>query len=360
HFKDKSGRDLTLRPELTAPAMRVYLQELTHSPKPVKLYYLGDCFRYERPQSGRYREFTQAGVELIGSSYAEAEAEVIAVSVSVLKELGLEGFEVSIGDVGVLRALLDAAGVHGNEQAQMMTAIDKGENVRPVLKGLGMPSEYEDILVGIIELKGRKDSLSKAEALIKKAGVELKKAIERLRRLEETLRFLEVMEVRCTLDLGIARGLDYYTGMVFEIYSKGLGAQEQICGGGTYSLTDVLGGEPTPTCGFAFGFDRVILALESQGKLSSPTNDRLLVVPVGEKALEEATRIASIIRRKRGCEVDLMRRKLGKALSYAATIGCQKVVIVGEDELARGCVVLRDMKTGEQREVKIEELDDLF
>jgi len=360
HFEDKSGRELTLRPELTAPTMRLYLQELTHSPKPVKIYYYGDCFRYERPQSGRYRQFTQAGVELIGSSHPEAEAEVVALAVSALKELGLDGFKVSIGEVGVLRALLTAANIRDDAQGPVMTALDKGENPREVLEDLKISDALRNLLIEIIELRGGRDLISDAKALMNKAGVEVNEAVARLQRLGQTLQFLDAMEVEYTVDLGIARGLDYYTGMVFEIYSKDLGAQEQICGGGTYSLTDVLGGKPSPTCGFAFGVDRIVLALESQGKLIPIKKERLLVIPIGEKVLKDAGRIAALVRKQRTCEVDLMRRKLGKALAYADSLGCQQVIIVGEDEVARGCIILRDMKSGEQKEVKIEELESLF
>jgi histidyl-tRNA synthetase len=360
HFKDKSGRDITLRPELTAPTMRLYLQELTHTPKPIKLYYFGDCYRYERPQAGRYREFTHAGVELIGSPHPEAEAEIISIASSALNELGLVGYETCIGEVGVLRALLGAAGIHGERQGSVMTAIDKKEDVVEVLDGLGMEEEMVDLLVRLIGLKGGKESLRRAYALLENADDKLDEARARLGKLEETLRLLDILEVEYSLDLGIARGLDYYTGMVFEIYVEELGAQKQICGGGTYTLTDVLGGEPTPTCGFAFGFDRVVLALESQGKLPQLEATRLLVVPTGVEVTGEAMRIAALIRQKRTCEVELTRRKLGRALSYANSRGCKKVVIVGEEELSRGCVVLKDMDRGEQREVKIEDLESLL
>ncbi len=356
HFKDKSSRDLTLRPELTAPVMRLYLEALTHAPKPVKLYYFGDCFRYEEPQSGRYREFRQAGVELIGSPNPEAEAEVICVAVSALERLGLKDFRVSIGEVGVLRTLLESGGIHKEAHASVMNAIDKGVDVRKTLDGLGMQKDMEELLLTILELRGGKEALHTALELIEKTGIDLGDARAKINRLEETLRLLDVMGFEYSLDLGIARGLDYYTGMVFEIYAEGLGAQKQICGGGTYSLTEILDGEPAPTCGFAFGFDRIILALESQGKLAAPEKERLLVVATGEDMVGEAMRIASIIRRKRGCEVELMRRKLVKALAYANNMGYQRVVIVGGEELAKGCVVLRNMGKGEQKEVRIEDL----
>lgn len=137
------------------------------------------------------------------------------------------------------------------------------------------------------------------------------------------------------VNLGIARGLDYYTGMVFEIYSPKLGAEKQICGGGTYSLAHVFGGEPTPTCGFAFGFDRIILALEKE-KNSRKGKIKFFIIPLDQKLWKEAIRIAMKIREKYQCEIDLMRRKLKKALSYASSMGYPYVIIIGEEEISRG------------------------
>jgi histidyl-tRNA synthetase len=161
------------------------------------------------------------------------------------------------------------------------------------------------------------------------------------------------------VNLGIARGLDYYTGMVFEIYAEKLGAQDQICGGGSYTLAEAFGGEKTATSGFAFGFDRVLLALEAQGVLPQEDADtKYLVVPTSSDQLKKAIEISMMLRRQSHAEADLMRRKLKKALAYANTRDIPFVVIVGEEELKREKVLIKDMKTGEQKEVDIKALED--
>ncbi|MEE8167266.1 MAG: histidine--tRNA ligase [Candidatus Hydrothermarchaeales archaeon] len=351
HFKDKSGREIALRPELTAPVMRLYMEELSHTTKPVKLYYFGNCFRYERPQSGRYREFWQAGIELIGSPYPEAEAEVIALAVYALKGIGLK-FDLQIGEVGVLREILGCSGASDEDQAKVMNAIDKGEDIDILLTEIGIPADDRKLVYTISGLVGGKKTLEKAKKLLENnEGV-----MARLERLSRVLELLEELGVTYQLNLGIARGLDYYSGVVFEVYAQGLGAQKQICGGGTYTLTDVLGGEPTPTCGFAFGLDRVLLALEAQTGMAPVKKTRVLVVPTSEDLLEDAVKICSIIREYASCELELMRRKLSRALSYANNEGFSFVIIVGDEELERGYVVLRDMEKETQREVNIKEL----
>lgn len=357
HFRDKSNRDLALRPELTAPAMRLYVNRLQFQAKPLRLYYFGSCFRYERPQSGRYREFWQAGVELIGSPYPEAEAEVIAVAMEALEELGLQSLELAIGHIGVLRAILRESGVSEKEQDRVMSAIDKGEGVEELLGEIGVAGEGREKLLGTVKLAGARDRvIREAEGLL--GGSDALRELGKLRELLEVLKDYGIENY--SLDLGIARGLDYYSGMVFEIYAPRLGAEKQICGGGTYSLAEVFGGRAVATCGFAFGFDRVMLALEKEKvRLAPASNSACLVVPTSEAVLGEAIRVSRMLRRHRPCELELTRRKLGKALRYADQRGFPYVVIVGEEELSRGCVVLRDMRSGEQREVKISRIGEL-
>ncbi|NOZ58672.1 MAG: histidine--tRNA ligase [Euryarchaeota archaeon] len=357
HFKDKGGRDLALRPELTAPVMRLYVNELQSSPKPLRLYYFGNCFRYERPQAGRYREFWQAGVELIGSSSPEAQAEVIALAKAVLDELGLRNYELHVGSVGVLRKFLEERGIAEGEQCRIMGIIDKGdeEQLEEELLKLGLSEEDRSAIAGVLELKGERSAVvSRAEELL--AGREA--ALNELRELEGILDALESFGVReYTLNLGIARGLDYYTGMVFEIYASKLGAEKQICGGGSYSLAETFGGKPVATSGFAFGFDRIMLALEKDGvELGGEEGAKIMVIPFGEEYLDRAIEISALLRRSVACELEVMRRKVKKALSYASSKGIDYVVLVGE-ETERGRVLLKDMRSGEQREVDIEELE---
>ncbi len=354
-FKDKGGRELALRPELTAPVMRLYLQELTHESKPLRLYYFGNCFRYEEPQSGRYREFWQAGAELIGSPFAEAEAEVIAIAADALERCGLPKYEIRIGEVGILRDVLKEGGAKEEEQARVMSALDKGEDVRALMAEIGIPEECQRTVEAVSRLEGGREVMKEAKELL--AGND--GAISKAAGLGELLDLLDAQGVKYGINLGIARGLDYYTGMVFEIYAEGLGAQKQICGGGTYSLTEVFGGSAMPTGGFAFGMDRLLLALEKQGRLPALERKRVMVVSAGGESLGKALEISTMIRKSVPCEVEILRRKLKKALAYADKEGIPFVVIVGEDELKRGRVVLRDMRSGEQRELKIEELDGL-
>jgi histidyl-tRNA synthetase len=357
HFEDKSGRKLALRPELTAPAVRLYINEMQFKPKPVKIYYFGNCFRYERPQSGRFREFWQAGIELIGADSPEAEAEVIAIAVEALHKIKLKDFKLHVGNIGVLRKILENSGVGEKEQNIVMGIIDKGEEgeLERLLHKLKVSEENREVLLNVLELVGdRSEILDKAKLLLKGN----KHALVELKRFEEVLRILEAFGVEeYTIDLGIARGLDYYTGMVFEIYASKLGAQKQICGGGSYSLVQVFGGESTPTCGFAFGFDRILLALENF-KVDKKT--KVFVVPTTERLLNEAIKVSSLLRQSIVCEVDLMRRKLSKALGYADAKKIPYVVIVGEEEFKEGKVVLRDMKTGEQKKLGVKELKEFL
>jgi len=354
HFKDKSNRDLALRPELTAPVMRLYVNEMQKRPKPVKLYYIGNCFRYERSQAGRYREFFQAGVESIGSPNPVADAEVIALAVKTLENLGLKKFRTSIGHIGILRGILTEEGVSEEEQNVIMGLIDKGEKTQIVdaIQNKDFSQITKELLLKIIELKGEPaDVLIKADELLNEK--------EKITELKEIIDLLESFGVKdFQLNLGIARGLDYYTGIVFEIYAEGLGAQDQICGGGSYSLTEVFGGEKTATSGFAFGFDRIILALVAQDALGEDDNNiDYLVVSTSNDLIKKAIEISTKLRKNSTCELDIMGRKLGKALTYANNRGIPFVIIVGEEELKRGKVLKRDMETGEQIEIDIEGLE---
>lgn len=349
HFQDKSGRELALRPELTAPVARLYLNELKKAPKPLKMYYFGSCFRYERPQKGRWRQFWQFGCELIGGKSPESEAEVIALSAHCLEELGLKEFDIHVGNLGILRGILDGAGVPGEDQDQIMNIIDKGDvnELKSVLEDLKVESGTQDVLLKMVRMKGPADVLKKVQKIMPPNP----SASQSLKKLEELLTILEAFN--CTnyiVDLGIARGLDYYSGMVFEIYVHGLGAQKQISGGGTYNLIELFGGETVESTGFAFGFDRVMDALESQNiKKSEPNTLEVFVAPITDEVKLEAFDVAQKLRKKGvKTDVDLVGRKLKKNLSQAHSLGVKYVVLVGKKELKEGKITLKDMRSGEQ------------
>jgi len=359
HFQDKGGRDLALRPELTAPVARMYIKELQKTPKPVKMYYFGSCFRYERPQAGRFRQFWQFGCELIGGKSPGSEAEVISMAAHCLEELGLEDFEIHIGNLGILRNILNDANITGEMQDQVMAVIDKGEveELRTLLNSIEVDDSSKKLLLKLIGMKGNSSILPDVESLINCS----EHACNALFELENLLKSLEAFGFsNYVVNLGIARGLDYYTGTVFEIYVHGLGAQKQICGGGTYNLIEVFGGEKVESTGFAFGFDRIMEAIKKQGKLieSEPTI-KVYVAPISTDLKLKAYEIAQKLRKNNiGTDVDLVGKKLKKILSYADSNQINYVVLIGSRELEEGKVTVKDMTSGEQEPVEVSNIVD--
>jgi len=364
-FVDKSNRKLALRPELSAPTVRLYLNELKMRPKPRKLYYIENCFRYERTQKGRYREFWQAGVELLGSSRPEAEAEVVALTVKCLENLGLKNYGLLIGNRGIFRAIFNHYNIAEAVQNNIFNLLDK-ENLADLLRYLNTVKMHQEARDFLNLLGARIDNRQNKNVVI--GLLELENSLtEKTKKiikpeLDNFKEFLDMLKgfgvVNYEIDFLITRGLDYYTGMVFEIFAEGLGAQNQILGGGTYSLVKVFGGGDVPSCGFGFGFDRLMIALESQGMLpASAAGPRVFVVPESRKMLNRAIEIVSELRKEVSCELELMGRKLGKALSYANSEEIPYVLIVSED--AEGdSVVLKNMRSGEQKTVGLREVID--
>lgn len=336
-FKDKGGRDLALRPELTAPVMRMFVNECSVMPRPLRFYYFGNCFRYERPQKGRYREFWQFGVELIGSDKPESDAEVIYLAYRILRELNVD-FRLSIGHVGLLRKVLE--GVEDSEKA--MRLIDKKdfENLREFLEEKGRGDLY-DVIVNLSNAK----SVDEAREIYPDFDYS---------HVEDVAKILENLGVEFELDFGVARGLDYYTGIVFEFYSDKLGAQKQICGGGAYRLAKLFGGEDVPSTGFAIGFDRVVEVAE----VEVPEKPLAVVVSFGDYS--KAQKVAEIVR-KAGVDaiVDVMGRSVKKQLSFANSVSADYAVFAGE-EFDKGIVRIKDLRKEEQVEIKVEEIEQFF
>ncbi len=352
-FKDKSDRELALRPELTAPVIRLYISQLRSAPKPVKLCYFGNCFRYEEPQAQRWRQFLQSGTEIIGSARPEADAEVVALSDEIMRELGLSDYELRIGHTRLLREVLAHAGVKGSAQDPIMRAIDSREEVRlrAELDRAQVKARDEKLLRSLIALRGSVKLLRQAEKLV--AG--LPKAKAALGDLHEILEHVRSFGVeKFTIDLGIARGLEYYTDLVFELYVDGV----QVAGGGRYDeLIELLGGDPCPAVGVGFGVDRIARALLGRGMIVPRERLDCVVLPAGEGVLSECLKIAGELRRAGLLvDVDLMGRKLSKAIAYADARGAKGAVIVGMTDLKEGKVALRDMRTGKQELVARREL----
>ena len=357
HFKDKGERDLALRPELTAPVARLYLNELQRSPKPIKMYYFGSCFRYERPQAGRFRQFWQFGCELIGGKSPEAEAEVIAMAAHCLEEIGLTDYEFHIGNLGIIRSLLNDAEIPGEEQGQIMGLVDKGdvEELENLLNNMNISESLKEILLKLIEITGHNEVVDEVRTIIKKC----EGAFKALDDLEDLLNHLETFGfTNYIVNLGIARGLDYYSGMVFEIYVHGLGAQKQISGGGTYNLIEIFGGEPVESTGFAFGFDRVMEALKNQNaEIPVKGHVDVFVAPLSSNMRQDSFKIAQNLRKNGiSADVDLARKKVKKILSYADHLGVKYSVLVGARDVESGKVTVKNMESGNQELVDLDNL----
>ncbi len=351
-FKDKSGRMLALRPELTAPAIRFYIVNLKSAPQPVKLCYFGSCFRYEEPQSQRWRQFTQAGVEIIGSDRPEADVEVMALVADTMQRLGLRDFDLRVGHVGVLRKLLEHAGVRGDSQDPILRAIDRRdeERIESEIERAGLNVTDKKILIELVNSKGESSTLENVREITKGvAGVE-----KNLENLSAISMGLPTMGAKFSFDFGIARGLEYYTGAVFEVYVD----KVQVAGGGRYDdLVELLGGKPCPAVGVGFGVDRLAKILVSRGKVDYPGGPDFMVLPVAPEVVDECLKIVKELRDAGvRADVELMGRKLTKALASADSRNVGKVIVVGPKDLEQGEVTIRDMGTGEQTKLPRKDL----
>lgn len=335
-FEDKGGREIALRPEFTAPVMRMYADNMREDPKPLKLFYFGPTFRYERPQSGRYREFWQFGTELIGPDTPRADAENIALACRCVEEAGLEDYTLRISNLNILSTLLEERGISEDELDDIFHLIDK--------------EEFED-------LKGKYGELNDIEELSDSSLDDLKEKMEDkepVEYLQDVLKALEYYGLNgddYQIDLKTVRGLDYYKGVVFELDAENLGAEKQICGGGDYSLGDIFGIDISSK-GFAIGFDRTILAIENEGNLPKKERTKCYIVPIGEESIEYCYEILDMLREDNiTTDIDLMGRNVGKALSYADKNDFTHSLLIGGDEVDGETVTIKDMKSGDQKTV---------
>ncbi len=351
-FKDKGGRDLALRPEFTASIVRFYVNELRSLPKPVKVYCYGPAYRYEEPQKGRYREFEQLDAEIIGGAPLASDAEVIALALETMRGIGLKQIRARIGHIGMLRSFLPFG---PEDQARILHALDKKNfpMLEAELKRLKR-GDVADPLKRLVALHGDARVLEEAKALLGGKGAE---AFAYLWQLSEQLGHYGVTPSEYEFDMGVVRGLDYYTGVVFELDSPNLGAEKQVGGAGAYTLAEVFGGEAVAQTGFALGVDRLVLAAEAEGIFGPPPGLDAYVVPIGEATRGKALEILASLRAAGlRADIDLVGRGPSKNLDYANAVRARYAVLVGEKELKANAVGLRDMASGQQRDVPMASL----
>jgi len=356
-FPDRRGRSLTLRPENTAGVVRAVIEKgIATGPMPLRLYYFGPQFRYERPQAGRYREFRQIGAELFGVAGPAAEAELLEMLFAFLKALGFVNLSVSVNSVGTaatraafseaLRRHLEPAAAGFSEEDRRRLA----ENPLRLFE-----SKDPAVASRLADAPKTRDFLDE----------------DSRRHHSEVRRLLADAGIPCEEDPALVRGLDYYTRTVFEVVSKDLGAQDAILGGGRYdNLVESLGGPPLPAIGFAIGEDRLLQV----APFLLPARGLVLVLPQGPEQLQEALLLADEVRRAApgsSVEVDLLARGFKKGLSRAGLLyeeaaarGYDRdrmfAVLLGADEKAAGAVTWKSLATGDQETFPRSELPRRF
>lgn len=350
-FEDKGGRKLSLRPELTAPVIRLYIEKLQMEPKPIKLFYFGNCYRYDRPQKGRYREFKQAGCEIIGTDKPEAISELISLAYNILKDSGIKEIVLNIGNLNFLSYFFDKYNLNDDQIREIIPLIDKSEfdTLFNILMGYDIE---EDKVNNFIEILNSDDS-DKILKLIKS-----EKFDEEKNNFEEILKLLKNnFKIPYRFKLGIVRGLDYYKGTVFEIEAPMLGAEKQICGGGSYELIPIFKGKETATSGFALGFDRIILALETENYYFPNKILDVYIIPVKSDMIGNSIEVLKLLRDNNiKADIDLLRRGIGKSLKYASSLNVKNSIIIGSKDIQNNSVTIRNMKTGIQKSIKINEI----
>ena len=344
-FTDRGDRSITLRPENTASAVRAYLQNKLYAESNlVKLFYIGSMFRYDRPQAGRMREFHQFGVEALGEANPAVDAEVILLAMSLLEGLGLKDLELSINSVGCPKC-----------RSKYRTMLQ--DFFRDKLDDLceDCRSRFDRSPLRILDCKKDSDKPYMADAP-KITDCLCDECSDHFAKLKE---HLANAGISFQHDPRLVRGLDYYTKTAFEIKYPPLGAQSAVAGGGRYDgLIEEMGGSPTPAVGFATGLERLLLALESQNLL--PEKNRSVdayVVALGEAAQSEGFKLLNNLRKAGlSAAMDFAGRSMKAQMKQANKLGARYALILGDDEIAEGVVMLRSMSDSQQEKVALAEV----
>ena len=343
-FDDKGGRSITLRPEGTAGAARCLLEHgLNNEALPLKIAYLTSCYRYEKPQAGRLREFHQFGAECFGAAAPQADAEVIALARTVMETLGVTGVQLHINSIGcpTCRARYhEALKAYFAARQDELCETCRGRLERNPMRILDCKSPI-------------------CAAIAAGAPVMLDYLCDDCREHFEGVKAcLDAAEIAYEINPTIVRGLDYYTRTVFEFVSDALGAQAVVCGGGRYDgLIEELGGPHVPSLGFAIGLERLLLIMQAKEcTFPEPPRFEVYFAPMGTKAANTCFGIVTRLREGGvAAEMDTVGRGLKAQMKYADKIGARYTVVVGDNELESGTAQLKDMETGESSEIALDE-----
>lgn len=342
-FDDKGGRSITLRPEGTAGAVRSYLENgLCNEALPQKVCYLISCYRYEKPQAGRLREFHQFGVECFGSASPLADAEIIALAKSLFDTLGVKDLSLEINSIGCPTC-----------RAEYHKALKEYFSSRKDELCNTCKSRLDRNPMRILDCKSPicHEIAEGAPVVIDYLCDECKEHFENVQK------YLKAQNIEYTINPQIVRGLDYYTKTVFEFVSNSIGAQGTVCGGGRYDgLVEELGGQHTPSLGFAMGIERLMLLMEAQGcEFPEAEKPDLFIVAHGEKATLKAVEIAKDMREEGfSALLDLNQRSVRAQMKYADKLGAKFNVVIGDNEVEAKTAKLKNMQTGEETEINLD------
>ncbi|PLX83416.1 MAG: histidine--tRNA ligase [Desulfuromonas sp.] len=341
-FQDKGGHSLTLRPEGTAPVMRAFAQHKLHASDPInKLYYFGPMFRHERPQKGRYRQFHQIGAEVIGVDDPKIDAQVLAMLVHYFQEVGIDDVALQVNSLGCPEC-------RPEYRKQLVDFIE--ERLEPLCEDCRRRYKTNPLRVLDCKVPACKEAMDGAPSILDHlcAGCDTHFATVRSH--------LQVLELDYTVNPRMVRGLDYYTKTTFELLTDRLGAQSAVAAGGRYDgLLKQIGGPDLTGIGFAMGVERLVLLKgDADARQQSPA---LFIAGLGDEGAGEAFRIMSLLQR-RGffVEMDYQGRSLKAQFRRADKLGAQRVLILGENELAQGVAPLRDMSDGNQQDIPLEDV----
>ena len=342
-FDDKGGRSITLRPEGTSGAARAFLENgLSNEALPQKICYLISCYRYEKPQAGRLREFHQFGIECFGATSPLADAEMISLAKQIFDELGVKDLHLELNSIGCPEC-----------RAEYHKALKE------------YFSQYKDKLCDTCNDRLERNPMRILDCkspvcseIAKGAPVVLDYLCDECKEhFEKVKSYLDAANIEYIVNPQIVRGLDYYTKTVFEFVSDAIGSQGTVCGGGRYDgLLEELGGQHTPSLGFAMGLERLQLVMEAQGcNFPEPSRPDLFIVAMGEKATLKAVEIAKDMRDEGFSVVyDLNGRSLRAQMKYADKLGAKFNVVIGDNEVENKVVTLKDMATGESSEINLD------
>ncbi len=353
YFKDKGDRELGLRFDLTVPLARIILGNPS-LPKPFKRYAVGKVYRYDNPQNMRWREFWQADIDTVGSPSPLADAECISAAIDVLTQLGLEDFMIRINDRRVLEAAVEGLGVKKEDAPFVFRIIDKLDKIgeEGVKKELWTKNIDADKVLDYISTSGKNSKV------LEKLGKFVKD--ETLKDLKELLELADKFGIdgRLKLDPSLVRGLDYYTGIVYEV---SIGKVAVSCGGGGRydDLVKNLGGPAIPATGISLGIDRILATLEEEARIKAAKTTKVFIAAISDSVRDEVFKLAQSVRQTGvACATDVAGRNLSKQLDYANVMGIPYVVIIGENELKEKKAKIKNMLKSSEETVKLSDLKE--